>query len=95
MQGNWSSFQVDFGYTELFHIPVLTTVSFKVFEGYLGALCSSVKQIKAPYLFHWEQGIALYALQANRISSLSEGKDSWFSLSCGGNVWYILELRHG
>ena len=27
-QGNWSSFQVDFGYTELFDIPVVTSVSF-------------------------------------------------------------------
>ena len=46
MQGNSSSFQVDFGYTELFHIPVLTTVSFKPIEGFLGDLCSSFKQIK-------------------------------------------------
>ena len=28
MQGNWSSFQVDLGYTELFHIPAVTSVSF-------------------------------------------------------------------
>ena len=28
MQGNWSSFQGDLGYTELFHIPVVTSVSF-------------------------------------------------------------------
>ena len=28
MQGNWSSFQVDLGYTELFHIPEVTSVSF-------------------------------------------------------------------
>ena len=27
MQGNWSSFQVDLGYTELFHIPAVTIVS--------------------------------------------------------------------
>ena len=95
MQVNWSSLQVDLGYTKLFDIPALTSVAFKTCEGFLGALCSSVKQIKAPYLFDWKQGIALNALQVNRISSLSEGKDSWFSSSCGGNVWYILELRHG
>ena len=35
-------------------------------------LCSSVKQIKAPYLLDWEQGIALHAMQGNRASSLSE-----------------------
>ena len=28
MQGNLSSFQVDLGYTELFHIPAVTSVSF-------------------------------------------------------------------
>ena len=28
MQGNWSSFQVVSGYTELFHIPAVTSVSF-------------------------------------------------------------------
>ena len=27
MQGNWSSFQVDLGYNELFHIPSVTSVS--------------------------------------------------------------------
>ena len=28
IQGNWSTFQVDLGYTELFQIPALTSVSF-------------------------------------------------------------------
>ena len=28
MQGNWSSFQVDLGYPNLFHIPAVTSVSF-------------------------------------------------------------------
>ena len=28
MQANWSSFQVDLGYTKLFHIPAVTSVSF-------------------------------------------------------------------
>ena len=28
MQQNWSSFQVDLGYNELFHIPAVTSVSF-------------------------------------------------------------------
>ena len=36
MQGNWSSFQVDLGYTELFHIPSLISVSFKACKGFLG-----------------------------------------------------------
>ena len=28
MKGNWSSFQVNLGYTEIFDIPALTSVSF-------------------------------------------------------------------
>ena len=28
MQGNWSSFKVDLGYTKLFHISAVTSVSF-------------------------------------------------------------------
>ena len=27
MQGNWSLFHIDLGYTELFHIPAVTSVS--------------------------------------------------------------------
>ena len=60
-----------------------------------GTLSSSVKKIKAPYLFDWEQGIALHAMQGNWASSLSEGEVSWFFSSCSGNVGYILELRQG
>ena len=58
-------------------------------------LCSSIKQIKAPYLFDWEQGIALHAMQGNWASSLCKGKVSLFFSSCGGHLWCILELRQG
>ena len=78
MLGNLSSFLVDLGYPELFDIPAVTSVSFSTCEGLLGSVCRSVKQIKAPYLFHWEQGIALHAMQGNRALSLSEGEVSWF-----------------
>ena len=95
MQGNWLSFQVDLGYTKLFHILAWTSVSFRLVRDFWGTLCSSVKQIKAPYLFNWEQGIALHTMHGNRASSLSEGEVSWFFSSCGGNLGYILELRQG
>ena len=71
--GNWSSFQVDLGYTELFDIPAVTSVSSRLVRDLWGSLLSSVKQIKSPYRFDWEQGIALHAMQGNRASSLSEG----------------------
>ena len=67
----------------------------RLVRDFWGTLCSSVKQIKAPNLFDWEQGIALHAMQGNWASCLSEGEDSWFFSSCGGNLWYILELRQG
>ena len=93
--GEWSSFQLDLGYTKLFHIPEVISVSFRLVRDVWGTLCSSVKQIKAPYLFDWEQGIALHAMQGNRASSLSEEEVSWFFSSCGGNLGYILELGQG
>ena len=95
MQGNWSSFQVDLAYTMLFHIPAVTSVSFKTCEGFQGTLCSSFNQIKAPCLFDWEQFIALHAMKGNQASSLSKREVSCFFSSCGGNLGYILELRQG
>ena len=36
MQGNCSSFYIDLGYTKLFHIPEVISVSSKTYEGFLG-----------------------------------------------------------
>ena len=47
----------------------------------LGTLWSSVKQIEAPYVFDWENAIALHAMQGNRAS--------WR----GGSLMGFLELR--
>ena len=69
--------------------------SSRLVRNFSGTLCSSVKQIKAPSLFDWEQGIALHAMQGNRASSLSEREVSWFFSTCGGNLGYVLELRRG
>ena len=44
-------------------------------------------------MFDGEHGIALHATQGNRASSPFEGEVSWFFLSYGGNLVYILELR--
>ena len=46
-------------------------------------------------MFDVEYGIALHAMQANRASSPGEGEISWFFLSCGGNLRYILKLGPG
>ena len=61
----------------------------------LGTLCSSIKQIEDPYMFDWENAIALYTLQGNRASSRREGKVSLVFSICDSNLGYILELRRG
>ena len=61
----------------------------------LGTLWSSIKQIVAPYVFHWENAIALHAMQGNRASSHGKGEVSWVFSSCGRNLGYILELQRG
>ena len=46
--------------------------SYRLVRDFWGTLCTSVKQIRAPYLFDWEQGILLHAVQGNHASSYSE-----------------------
>ena len=58
----------------------------------LGTVWSSIKQIEAPYVFDWENAIALDTMRGNRASSRSEGKDSCVFSSCGKHLGYILEL---
>ena len=62
---------------------------------FLGTLWSSIKEIKASFVFYWKHGIALHAMQGNRASSCSVGEVSWFFSTCGGNLGYILELQRG
>ena len=50
-------------------------------------------QIEAPYVFDWENGIDLQAIQENQASSHGEGEVSWVYSSCSRNLGYILELR--
>ena len=62
---------------------------------FLGTLWISIKEVKAPYLFDVEHGIALQATQVNRASSHSEGEVSWFFSNCGRILGFPLELRRG
>ena len=61
----------------------------------LGTLWISVKEIETPYVFDWENAIALDTMQGNWASSLGEWKVPWVFSSCGRNLGYILELRRG
>ena len=61
----------------------------------LGTLWISIKQIEAPYVFDWENAIAVDTMQGNRASSRGEGKVSWVFSSYSRNMGYILDLRRG
>ena len=95
MQVKLPSSPFDFGYTEQFCIPGVTSVFFSSCDSFVGALWCSIKQIKAPYVFDWENAIALDTMQGNRSSSRSKGKVSWVFSSCGRNLGYILEVQQG
>ena len=73
MKGKWSSSGFALGYTVLFCIPVVTAVFLSSCDNFLGTLWCSMKHIEAPYVFDWENGIAVHAMQGNRASFQSEG----------------------
>ena len=95
MKGKWASFQVDLGYTELFCISDVHQCSSRFVTVFLATLWCSIKKIEAPYVFDWECGIALYAMQWNRASFPSEGDVSYDFSSCAWNLGYIRELQRG
>ena len=72
MKGKWASSRVELWYTELFCIPEVHQSSSRFVTVFLGTLWCSIKKIEAPYLFDWEQEIALHAMQGNRSSSFTE-----------------------
>ena len=73
MKEKWASSRVDLGYTDLFCIPEVHQCSSHFVTVFLGTLWCSIKKIEAPYVFDWEYGIALHAMQENRASSPGEG----------------------
>ena len=95
MKGKWASSRVDLGYTELFCITEVHQCSSRFVTVFLGTLWCSIKKIEAPYVFDWENGIALHEMQGNRASFPSEGDVSYDFTSCGRNLGYIRELERG
>ena len=95
MKGKWASSRVDLGYTELFCIPDVHQCSSRFVTFFLGTLWCSIKKIEAPYMFDWEYGIALHAMQGNRASFPSEGDVSYVFLSCSKNLGDLRELQRG
>ena len=95
MRGKWASSCVEFGYTDLFCIPELTSEFISSCDSVLVTLWCSVKKIEAPYLPDLILWIALLPMQGKQVSYPSVGYVSWDFSSCGRNLGYILELQRG
>ena len=95
MKGKWASSRVDLVYTELLCFPEVHQCSSRFVTVFLGTLWCSIKKIESPYVFDWEYGIALHAMQGNRASFSSEGDVSYDFSSCGMKLGYIRELQRG
>ena len=95
MKWKWDSSRVDLGYTELFCIPEVHLCSSHFVTVFLGTLWCSIKKIEPPYVFDYENGIAVHAMQLNRASFPSEGDVLYDFSSCGMNLGYIRELQRG
>ena len=57
----------------------------------LGTLYSSIKQIEGPYVFDWENAIALHEMQGNRPHLVTRGKSHVFSQVAAG-TWGIFSI---
>ena len=95
MQGKLASSQFDFHYTEQFCIPGVTTVFFSSCDSVVGDSMEINQAKEAPFVFDWENPIALDTIKGNVASSRREGKVSWVLSSCGRNLRYIHELQRG
>ena len=95
MKGKWASSRVDLVYTELLCFPEVHQCSSRFVTVFLGTLWCSIKKIESPYVFDWEYGIALHAMQGNRASFPSEGDVSYHFSLCGRNLGYIRAVQRG
>ena len=95
MRGKWASACVDFGYTEIFCIPELTSEFFSSCDSVLRDSLVFCQENEALNVFNGEYDIDLHEMQGNQASSLGEGYVSWDFSSCGRNVVYIFELQRG
>ena len=72
MHGNQDSSRVDLEYTDHFVLLRGLQGPSRLVTVFLGTLWSSIKEVKALFVFDAEHGIALNAMQGNRTSSFSE-----------------------
>ena len=62
---------------------------------FLGTLWSSIKEVKSPFVFDVEDGIALQVMQVNRISSCFQCETSLFYWSCSRKLMVPLGFLQG
>ena len=72
MKGKWASSCFDFCYTELFCIPELTSEFISSCDSVPADSLVFHQENRGSYIFDWEYGIALHAMQGNQASSPSE-----------------------
>ena len=94
-KGNWPHLNLILGTPNNFAFLGWHQGSSRLVTVLLGTLWSSIKQIDAPYVFDWENAIALETMQGNRASCRRKGNVSCVFSSCGRNLVYILELQWG
>ena len=71
MKGKWASSRVDLGYTKLFCIPEVTTVFFSSCDSVLRDSLLFHQVNRAASVFDCEHGIALQAMQVDRVRRVS------------------------
>ena len=72
-KGNWPHLNLFWGTQIYFVFLRRHQCSSRLVTVLLGTLWSSIKQIEAPYMFDWENAIALGTMQGNRAPSRAEG----------------------
>ena len=94
MRGKWASSCVNFGYTDIFCIPELTSEFISSLDSVLGNSLVFYQKIEAPYVFNWEYDIALHKMQGNQASFPSEGMCHGISPFAAG-TWGIFSRYSG
>ena len=95
MRGKWASSCVEFGYTDLFCIPELTSEFISSCDSVPGDSLVFSREIEPPYLSDWELWIALHPMQGKQAAPPGVGYVSWDFSSCGRNLGYIPQLQQG
>ena len=77
MKGKWVSSRVDRATLNNFAFLRWQQCSSRLVTVFLGTLWCSIKHIEAPFVFDWEDGIALHPMQGIRALTPAEGDVSW------------------